>query len=130
IAYARRFASWKRELDTIVGLAEVNAATSVYDVGRAMRDVTWNENMIAVDDQGHIGYWHPGLLPLKPRGWDERLPYPGDGRAEWRGLLPASRMPHVIDPKQGWLASWNNVPSVGWSSGDGTARKRMDGPFF
>jgi penicillin amidase len=85
---------------------------------------------MAADDAGHIGYWHPGLMPLRPRGWDERLPYPGTGSAEWRGLLDRRRMPHVIDPRQGWLANWNNVPAAGWTAGDGTARKRLDGPFF
>jgi penicillin amidase len=85
---------------------------------------------MAADDQGHIGYWHPGLVPLRPKGYDERLPFPGTGEAEWRGLLPRTKMPHVIDPKQGWLANWNNLPSAGWTAGDGTARKRMDGPFF
>ncbi|MCW3016879.1 MAG: Peptidase penicillin amidase, partial [Solirubrobacterales bacterium] len=130
VAYARRFATWNRELDTLMGLAEVGAAKSVQDVQVAARKLSWNENLMAADDRGHIGYWHPGLSPLRPRGWDERLPYPGTGEAEWRGLLPAARMPHVIDPRQGWLANWNNLPSMGWTAGDGTARKRLDGPFF
>ena len=56
-------------------------------------EVTWNENVIAADEHGDIGFWHPGLHPLRPQRWDERLPYPGDGRAEWRGLLPRRRRP-------------------------------------
>ena len=48
------------------------------------------------------------------------------GEAEWRGLLSRRQIPAVIDPKQGWLANWNNLPSAGWTAGDGTARKRMD----
>ena len=95
-----------------------------------MRKVSWNENVIAADGSGNIGYWHPGLFPLRPKGWDERLPYPGTGEAEWRGLLPRTRIPAVINPRQGWLANWNNLPSAGWTSGDGTARKRTDGAFF
>ena len=130
VAYARRYAAWGRELESIVGLAEVNAAHDIRDVDHAMRDVTWNENLIAIDSGGNIGYWHPGLFPLRPRRWDERLPYPGTGEAEWRGLLPRTQIPSVIDPQQNWLASWNNLPSVGWTSGDGTARKRLDGPYF
>ena len=91
IAYARRYAIWGRELETLDGLAELNAARSVRDVDRAVRKVTWNENVMAADDsQGNIGFWHPGLLPLRPRGWDERLPFPGTGEAEWRGLLDRS----------------------------------------
>src|SRR5207248_7517007 len=111
IAYARRYATWGREVATIKGLADVDTARTVSGVNRAMAEVTWNENMMAADDRGNIGYWHPGLLPIRSPNWDERLPYPGDGRAEWRGLLGVSQRPHVINPKQGWLSNWNNIPS-------------------
>ena len=80
--------------------------------------------------QGHIGYWHPGLHPLRNVRWDERLPLPGDGSAEWRGLLPRTRDPHVIDPPgRKWLVNWNNVPAKGWTSGDAPARERLNGPY-
>jgi acyl-homoserine lactone acylase PvdQ len=128
-AYARRYAVWGRELETIVGLSQLNDARDIKGVDRAMRKVTWNENVIAADSSGSIGYWHPGLHPLRPRGFDERLPFPGTGGAEWRGLLPRSRTPHVINPKRGWLFNWNNMPSVGWTNGDGGERERMAGPY-
>jgi len=128
-AYARRYAIWNRELETIVGLSALNDATSVREADRALLDVTWNENVIAADDRGNIGYWHPGLHPLRPKGFDERLPYPGTGEAEWRGLLPRRRTPYAINPRQGYLMQWNNVPSLGWTSGDGPARERLAGAF-
>ncbi len=130
IAYARRYATWGREFDTLSALANVDAARSVADVNRSMASATWNENMAAADDRGHIGYWHPGLLPIRPKGWDERLPYPGDGRAEWSGFLPVARRPHVIDPAQGWLSNWNNIPSQGWTTGNDPASERVAGPWF
>ncbi|MEJ7790086.1 MAG: penicillin acylase family protein, partial [Thermoleophilaceae bacterium] len=37
--------------------------------------------------------------------------------AEWRGLLPRNKTPHVINPHQGYLMQWNNVPSMGWTAG-------------
>jgi penicillin amidase len=126
-AYARRYATWNRELDVIVGLADLNAASSIAEVGRAVAKVSWNENVVAADDAGHIGYWHPGLLPLRPRRFDERLPYPGTGQAEWRGFLSVSRRPKAIDPPQGWLANWNNVPSADWTSGDAADPERNAG---
>ena len=129
IAYARRYAIWGREAESILGLLELNRADSIRDVARATRKVTWNENVMAADDQGNIGYWHPGLLPWKSRRWDERLPFPGDGRAEWRGFLPVKRRPHVINPKQGYLYNWNNKPSVGWTEGDTLGRQRVQGRF-
>ena len=130
VAYARRHAIWMRELETLSGLDAVNRARDVDDVDHAVRRMTWNENVMAADSSGNIGFWHPGLHPLRPRAWDERLPYPGTGEAEWRGTLAPERIPAVVNPRQRWLANWNNLPSAGWTSGDGTARKRMDGAFF
>jgi acyl-homoserine lactone acylase PvdQ len=127
---ARRYAIWERELETFLGLAMLNDARSIRDVHRALREVTWNENVVAADDRGRVGYWHPGLHPLRPPTWDERVPYPGDGRAEWRGLLPRAKTPHVLNPARGWVANWNNVPSIGWTNGDGgSANERMTGEF-
>jgi penicillin G amidase len=101
----------------------------VHDADRAMLQVTWNENVIAVDDRGNIGYWHPGLHPLRPKGFDERLPYPGTGEAEWRGFLPRRRTPYAINPRQGYLFQWNNVPSLGWTAGDAVATERLSGNY-
>nr|MBA2506547.1 penicillin acylase family protein [Thermoleophilaceae bacterium] len=128
-AYARRYAIWGRELETLEGIADLNAAQNIAGVDAAMAKVTWNENVVAVDEAGNIGFWHPGLLPLRPRDWDERLPYPGTGEAEWDGFLTVAQRPHVINPKLGYLHQWNNVPSKLWTSGDGPARERLNGPF-
>jgi acyl-homoserine lactone acylase PvdQ len=128
-AYARKYAIWGHEIQTLEGLAEVNAATSIADIDKAVDKLTWNENLMAADDQGNIGYWHPGLLPLKPRNWDERLPYPGTGEAEWRGLMPPDQRPQVINPKQGYLFNWNNMASAGWTTGDAPAREKLNGAY-
>ncbi|HEV3130024.1 MAG TPA: penicillin acylase family protein [Solirubrobacteraceae bacterium] len=130
IAYARRYATWGREIDTLPALAGVDTARSVAEVDRALAGASWNENLAAADDRGHIGYWHPGLLPIRPKGWDERLPYPGGGQAEWNGLLPVAQRPHVIDPAQHWLSNWNNIPSQGWTTGNDPASERLAGPWF
>jgi penicillin G amidase len=129
-AFARRYAIWGREVETLEGLAQLAAARDLRGADRALRKVTWTENILAADDRGHIGYWHPGLYQLRDPRWDERLPLPGDGRAEWRGLLPRSRDPHVIDPPgRNWLVNWNNVPAKGWTSGDAPAREQLNGPY-
>ena len=72
------------------------------------------------DDQGHIAWTHAGRIPIRPPGVDPRLPAPGDGSFDWRGYLDPLRWPHIVDPAQGWLASWNNKPQASWAdSGDG-----------
>ncbi len=129
VAYARKYAIWNRDLETIVGIDGLNRARTIKDVDAAARQVTWNENIMAADSQGNIGFWHPGLVQLRNSRWDERLPQPGTGEAEWGGLVPRAKMPHVINPKQGWLANWNNIPSQGWTTGDGPASERVTAQF-
>ena len=78
--------------------------------------MTWNENVMAADDQGNIGWWIPAAA-AQPKRWDERLPFPGDGRAEWRGLLPVSQRPHVINPRRaGWRTGTTRRRSAGRSA--------------
>ena len=107
-AYARRYATWMREAETILGLSQVDTARSVADVNRATAALTWNENLMAADDRGHIGY----------------------GRAEWRGFLPVKQRPHAIDPRKGWLSNWNNLPSQGWTTQNDPASERVAGRWF
>jgi hypothetical protein len=35
----------------------------------------------------------------------------------------------VVNPKQGYLFNWNNMPSKGWTQGDAPARERLAGRF-
>ena len=89
VAYARRYALWKREGETITGLTALSDASNLQDVDRALRQVSWNENIVAADDRGDIGYWHPGLHPLRPLGWDERLPTLAPARPSGAACCPA-----------------------------------------
>jgi acyl-homoserine lactone acylase PvdQ len=59
-----------------------------------------------------------GLLPLRPTGVNPDLPVSGDGRFEWRGFLPASAHPHVIDPASGYIVNWNNKPAKDFPASD------------
>ena len=128
-AYARRYAIWGREIETARGLQMLMEADDIQDVDKAMSDVTWNENLMAIDSKGQIGYWHPGLHPLRPFRYDDRLPYPGTGEAEWRGLRDLRRTPRVVNPKQRWLANWNNLPAKGWGNADAESQERLSGQF-
>ncbi len=129
VAYARRYAIWGREVETLVGIDLLNHARTIKDVDAAAKQVTWNENIMAADSAGSIGFWHPGLLQIRPSKWDQRLPLPGTGEAEWPGLVAREKLPRVINPKRGWLANWNNVPAAGWTSGDGESSERVTGGF-
>ena len=76
--------------------------------------------MFYTDSKGRSGYWHPGALPLRAPGTDVRLPQDGASAAtEWRRMRTAQELPHVVDPKRGFVANWNNKPAVSWDNGDG-----------
>jgi penicillin amidase len=71
--------------------------------------VTVAFNVFYADQRGNIAYWLAGRNPVRPEGFDARLPLPGDGSAEWQaGDLP---IPFALNPGQGWLGSWNNRPT-------------------
>ena len=98
----------------------------VRGAAKAIAKVTWNENTMVADDQGNIGWFHPGRLPTAqalgraaavPRHRQRRVA----GHPE--GLPAAAR----DQPQQGWLANWNNAPSVGWTIGDAPDQDRNAG---
>ena len=72
------------------------------------------ENMVWADRAGNIGYQAVGAAPIRP-DWSGLLPVPGDGRYEWKGLLPIKLLPHVLNPDKGyWNTSNNYLIPRGW----------------
>lgn len=121
LAYCKARTFWNQELRTGLAIVAVNQAQNLRQFDAAVRTNVAGFNFVYADGRGNIGYWHTGKIPLWPRGADPRLPLPGAGRYDWRGYLSPSQWPSVIDPAQGFIASWNNKPQASWDdSGDGT----------
>lgn len=119
-SYCKVRAYWGTELRTGLALVHVNQAGDLSAFDAAARGDTAGFNFMYADEKGNIAWWHAGSIPIRPRGLDPRLPAPGDGSFDWRGFLNPRRWPHVVNPAQGWLASWNNKPQASWrDSGDG-----------
>lgn len=114
LARSLRIAMFGRELETVNGILAWNRAQDLADFQVAVRQVTWNENVMYADADGHIAFWHPGLHPRRAAGVDPRLPARGDGSQDWLGLRGFDELPQVVDPAQGWLANWNNKPARSW----------------
>ena len=112
IAYARRYAVWGRELETLVGLDALNRAGNIREVDAAVRKVSWNENVIAADGSGNIGYWHPGLFPLRPQGLGRASALSGNRRGRVAGPVAADADPRRHQPAAG-LAGQLEQPAVG-----------------
>jgi acyl-homoserine lactone acylase PvdQ len=67
-------------------------------------------------DNKHIAYFSSGKLPIMAPGTDPSLPALGTGKYDWRGWLPLSRHPHMIEPRSDILTNWNNKPAPGWGA--------------
>jgi penicillin amidase len=119
-AYTLRDATRGRVSDTLRGFLGIDRARTLAEFLSAGRGIAASLNLTYADTAGHIAYAHVGPVPVRAVGDNPFLPHPGDGSDEWRGLLPRSAMPLVVDPPQGWLANWNNKPRADWSnSSDG-----------
>ncbi|RXH56059.1 penicillin acylase family protein [Granulicella sibirica] len=75
-----------------------------------------SQNLMYADDQGHIAYHAIGRVPLRgsdPTSPQPISPVPTDATApdaathEWSGYIPFDKMPAVLDPPDGILATAN-----------------------
>jgi penicillin amidase len=75
-------------------------------------------NQVYADTSGEIAWLPVGYTPLRSN-WDGLLPVPGDGRYEWAGFIDPDRLPRVVNPLQGYLATANelNLPDD-WDHGN------------
>ena len=83
----------------------------------AMSLETGSFNWVYVDAE-HVAWYHSGLYPNRAPGVPNDLPTWGTGEWEWDGWVSADDHPHVVDPKGGWIANWNNKPAREWRSAD------------
>lgn len=115
-AITQKRAHWQRELESVHGFFGFDRARNVQQFEAAVKLIPTSHNFIYADKTGNIAYWQAGQVPLRPVGFDARLPFPGNGGAEWPGgTLP---IPTSINPAQGYLANWNNKPSVDYDNAD------------
>jgi penicillin G amidase len=68
-------------------------------------------NLLYADRKGDIGWASGGFVPKRNAG-DGLLPVPAGETYRWTGLLDPALMPLKHNPKQGWIATANemNVP--------------------
>jgi penicillin amidase len=72
---------------------------------RAMSWKVPTHNLICGDADGNIALQVSGLTPDRD-GWDGRLPVPGTGKYEWKGLR--SDLPREMNPARGYIATAND----------------------
>lgn len=120
VAYAIKYASFKKEWKSFEGFSRQSTAKNLTEYRAAMSEIATLHNFFYADRKGNIAYFGTGLVPrlkpcpglTKPQACDPRLPHLGDGSQEWLGTIPFDKMPHVVNPKQGYIANWNTKPST------------------
>lgn len=66
------------------------------------------QNVVYADIDGHIGWRASGLVPLRHKGDEGAVPRDGtDPANDWRGFIPMSEMPRVLDPRDGYIVTAN-----------------------
>jgi penicillin amidase len=104
------------ELQTYDAWLALGRARTLGQFAAAAARAAYNFNLFYADDHGNIGYWHIGRIPVRAPSDNPFLPHDGTGNNEWQGFVPFSQQPHALNPRQGWLASWNNKPASGWAN--------------
>ena len=69
-------------------------------------------------DNNDIAAFVSGLLPLRPKNVDPRLPTWGTGEYEWRGFLSDRKHPQGTGTRSGLMINWNNGSARGFAAAD------------
>ncbi|UCH34176.1 MAG: penicillin acylase family protein [Armatimonadota bacterium] len=118
IAYAVAANFWMREVKTLEATGGFNRADNIEEFAQRAEHVTTSHNWFCATQDGDIGFWFTGKLPVRSPEVDRRLPTPGTGEYDWKGDVPFSEMPQVINPEHGYLVNWNNKPAPWLDNGD------------
>lgn len=66
------------------------------------------QNFVYADVEGNIGFYAPGLVPIRRNG-DGSVPVPGwTDEYEWIGYVPFAELPHIYNPPQDYIVTANN----------------------
>jgi penicillin amidase len=118
VAYAKKRTWDGHEIESLLAwvyqMRAHNYDEWIHQASRMAITINW----YYADRDGNIGYAYTGKFPQRKAGHDPRLPAPGTGEMEWVRVLPFSTNPQMLNPRQGWLANWNNKPAPGYPSPD------------
>ncbi len=65
------------------------------------------------DVDGNIGYQYITTFPVRKSGANP-LPRPGEnGEYDWTGYIPFEQHPYALNPKRGYVGSFNQIPAPG-----------------
>ncbi|CAL4869231.1 Glutaryl-7-aminocephalosporanic-acid acylase (plasmid) [Asticcacaulis sp. MM231] len=87
-----------------------------------------SNDTIFADQKGDIAYLHPQFVPLRDDRFDYTSPVDGrDPTTRWKGLHSLESLPHVYNPKTGYVFNTNNWP---WTAAGEDSPKASDYPRY
>jgi penicillin amidase len=110
----KRIPLCETDRETVQGAIAMLRARNVHEFHKALADWRFpTANVVFGDREGNIGFSLTGALPLRSPLALEGGGAAHDGSAskyDWQAIVPHDLMPHVINPKQGYLFSGNHRP--------------------
>jgi penicillin amidase len=113
-AYAFGNATFGNEMTSYEAWLSLGRVHSLAEFRQQVSALAYNFNVFYADHRGNIAHFHAGWIPVRAPGANALFPQAGDGSSDWQGFIPFDRMPHAVNPPQGWLANWNNKPGPDW----------------
>ena len=118
IAYSKKRTWEGLELDQLFGWVDATKAQNFSSWLREVCRTAQSVHLFYADQRGNIGHFYAGKFPEREPDHDGRLPVSGEGDMEWTGIKSVDTNPWVLNPRQGFLANWNNSPAVGYPGTD------------
>ncbi|MBW7858111.1 MAG: penicillin acylase family protein [Leptonema sp. (in: Bacteria)] len=70
-------------------------------------------NISYADNEGNIGWWAVGKVPIRPKHADSREIHDGaSGKDEIQGYVPFAQNPHLVNPPSGIIVTANNLSTT------------------
>ncbi len=87
-----------------------------------------SNNTVFADADGDIAYWHGNFIPNRDPHFDYTKPVDGsDPATNWQGLETIDQVPHLFNPKSGYLFNVNDSP---WNGAGVSSLRKADYPAY
>jgi acyl-homoserine lactone acylase PvdQ len=87
-----------------------------------------SNNTVFADADGDIAYWHGDFIPNRDPHFDYTKPVDGsDPTTNWQGLETVDQVPHLLNPKSGYLFNVNDSP---WNGAGVSSLRKADYPAY
>ena len=94
--------------DEVYGFYLLNKATTPAEFEIGVKEISVpGQSVVYADTKGNIAYWTTGKIPIRGKQ-SPMLPMEGwTGENDWQGMIPFSRMPKRMNPREGFIVSAN-----------------------